>query len=96
MNETIFPTQRPEMILFDYGQTLVAERLFSGLEGTKAVMGHAVENRYNYTPEEVQAEAERAYLQDDTIKPEIPSDLEEKNQEILKLYDEYARAANLD
>lgn len=48
------------------------------------------------TEEEVQAEAERAYLQDDTIKPEIPSDLEEKFQEILKLYDEYARAANLD
>ena len=48
------------------------------------------------TEEEVQAEAERAYLQDDTIKPEIPSELEEKFQEILKLYDEYARAANLD
>ena len=48
------------------------------------------------TEEEVQAEAERAYLQDDSIKPEIPSDLEEKFQEILKLYDEYARAANLD
>ena len=48
------------------------------------------------TEEEVQAEAERAYLQDDSIKPEIPSELEEKFQEILKLYDEYARAANLD
>ena len=35
------------------------------------------------TEEEVQAEAERAYLQDDSIKPEIPSELEEKFQEIL-------------
>lgn len=49
---------KPKMILFDYGQTLVAERLFSGLAGTKAVMEHAVENRYNRTPEEVQAKAD--------------------------------------
>ena len=46
--------------------------------------------------EEVQAEVERAYLQDDSIKPEIPQNLEEKFGEIIKLYDEYARAANLD
>ena len=50
--------KKPKMIIFDYGQTLVAERLFSGLEGTRAVMEHAVENRYNYTPEEVQAKAD--------------------------------------
>ena len=48
------------------------------------------------TEEEVQAEAERAYLQDDSLKPEIPQELEEKFQEIVKLYDEYARAANLE
>ena len=48
------------------------------------------------TEEEVQAEAERAYLQDDSIRPEIPKELEEKFQEIIKLYDDYARAANLD
>ena len=34
--------------------------------------------------EEVQAEAERAYLQDDSIKPEIPQNLEEKFGEIIK------------
>ena len=48
------------------------------------------------TEEVVQAEAERAYLQDDSIRPEIPQDLEEKFHEITKLYDDYARAANLD
>ena len=48
------------------------------------------------TEEVVQAEAERAYLQDDSIKPEIPQDLEEKFHEIIKLYDDYAKAANLD
>ena len=48
------------------------------------------------TEEVVQAEAERAYLNDDSIKPEIPQDLYDRFHEILKLYDEYARAANLD
>jgi hypothetical protein len=38
------------------------------------------------TEEVVQAEAERAYLQDDSIRPEIPQDLEEKFHEITKLY----------
>ncbi|MBO4418709.1 MAG: HAD family hydrolase [Oscillospiraceae bacterium] len=57
MNETIFPTQRPEMILFDYGQTLIAEARFDGLRGTAAVMGYAVENKYHLTPEQVQREA---------------------------------------
>ena len=46
--------------------------------------------------EEVQAEAERAYLQDDSIKPEIPHDLQERFNKIITIYDEYARAANLD
>ncbi len=49
---------KPKMILFDYGQTLVAERNFKGVDGTRAVMAHAVENRYNLTPEEVQAKAD--------------------------------------
>ena len=48
------------------------------------------------TEEEVQAEAERAYLQDDSIRPEIPEDLWERFHEIVTIYDEYARAANLD
>ncbi len=48
------------------------------------------------TEEEVQAEAERAYLSDDSIKPDIPLDLEEKFRQIVELYDEYAKAADLD
>ena len=51
--------KRPKMILFDYGQTLVAERRFDGVRGTAAVMEHAVENVRNLTPEEVQAEADK-------------------------------------
>ncbi len=47
------------MIIFDYGQTLVAEEPFDGIKGTVAVMRHAVENKYNLTPEQVQEEANR-------------------------------------
>ena len=48
------------------------------------------------TEEQVQAETERAYLQDDNDKPEIPRDLQERFNKIITIYDEYARAANLD
>lgn len=32
----------PKMILFDYGQTLIAEEKFDGVKGTAAVLEHAV------------------------------------------------------
>jgi len=50
--------KKPQLILFDYGETLVHERTFDGLAGTRAVMEHAVENRHGVTPEQVQAEAD--------------------------------------
>ena len=49
--------KKPKMILFDYGQTLITEGPFCGLNGTAAVMQYATRNRYNLTPEQVQAEA---------------------------------------
>ena len=48
------------------------------------------------TEEEVQSETERAYLEDDSQKPEIPADLQERFNKIVSIYDDYARAANLD
>lgn len=48
---------KPKMILFDYGQTLVAEEPFDGVKGSYAVLQHAIENKYNLTPEQVQQEA---------------------------------------
>lgn len=50
--------QRPKMILFDYGQTLVSEERFDGVRGTEALLARAVENRYGLTAEQVQQEAE--------------------------------------
>lgn len=49
---------RPKMILFDYGQTLIKERKFDGAMGTAAVMRYAVANKYGRTPEQIQAQAD--------------------------------------
>jgi putative hydrolase of the HAD superfamily len=51
--------KRPKMIIFDYGQTLVAEAEFDGAKGAAAVMAHAVSNPMSLTPEDVQAEANK-------------------------------------
>lgn len=50
--------ERPKMILFDYGQTLVSEAKFDGVRGTKAVLEYATENKYHRTAEEIQAVAD--------------------------------------
>ena len=56
--------QKPKMILFDYGQTLVNEAAFDGVKGTAEVLKYAIENKYNRTAKEVQAVA-------DTINHEL-------------------------
>ncbi len=47
----------PKMILFDYGQTLIAEQRFDGIKGTEAVLKHATRNKYNLTAEQIQERA---------------------------------------
>ena len=59
MNCTAPSLKKPEMILFDYGQTLIAEEAYNGLSGTKALMKYAVSNPHGYTAEDVNAEADR-------------------------------------
>ena len=49
--------RKPKMILFDYGQTLVNEKIFDGVKGTEAVLKYATKNKYNKTAEELQAYA---------------------------------------
>ena len=46
---------RPEMILFDYGGTLLCEPDWDSLRGEKAVLEHAVSNPQGCTPEELAA-----------------------------------------
>lgn len=50
--------RKPKMILFDYGQTLVNEKKFDGIAGTRAVLQYATKNKYNHTAEDVQAAAD--------------------------------------
>ena len=45
---------KPQMILFDYGQTLINEQSFDGIKGTTAVLKYAIENKYNRTAKEIQ------------------------------------------
>ncbi len=47
----------PKMVLFDYGQTLIAEK-FDGLKGTEAVLQYATRNKYHLSAEQVQAKAD--------------------------------------
>lgn len=47
----------PKMVLFDYGQTLVAEQEFDGVKGTEAVMQYATRNKYHLSAAQVQAKA---------------------------------------
>jgi len=48
----------PEMILFDYGQTLITEQKFDGLKGTGAALQYAIKNKYHLSAEQVQAKAD--------------------------------------
>lgn len=47
----------PKMILFDYGQTLIAEQKFNGIKGIEAVLPYAIRNKYHLTAEQVQDRA---------------------------------------
>lgn len=49
----------PKMILFDYGQTLIAEEAFDGVKGTATLLEYATENRYHLTAGQIQDEAEK-------------------------------------
>lgn len=50
---------KPKMILFDYGQTLIDEGRFDGVKGTEAVLQYATVNKYNLSAAQVQEEADR-------------------------------------
>lgn len=46
--------QKPEMIIFDYGQTIVTEDEFDSLKGNRALLDFAVKNPNNITAEQIQ------------------------------------------
>ena len=67
MNVKVNYMKIPEMILFDYGQTLIAEQKFDGVKGTEAVLQYAARNKYHLSAEQVQAKANeinREYMEE--------------------------------
>ncbi|MGN0537467.1 MAG: HAD family hydrolase [Acutalibacteraceae bacterium] len=45
---------KPKMVLFDYGQTIIAEQALGFINGNKAVLDRAVKNPHNVTVEQIQ------------------------------------------
>ncbi len=45
---------KPKMIMFDYGQTLISEGVFNGEAGTKAVLKHAIRNPHQISARDLQ------------------------------------------
>lgn len=72
--------KKPKMIIFDYGQTLVNEKPFDGLKGTKAVLLEAANNPNNISAEEVQA------LADDMNKDMGRFDTDFQKQPVLEVH----------
>lgn len=62
--------EKPKMVLFDYGQTLVAEQKFDGIKGTEAVLQYATKNKYHLTAEQVQAKADELNREAGRFDPE--------------------------
>ena len=61
--------QRPEMILFDYGQTLINEAKFDGIKGTEEVLKYATKNKYLLSAVRIQAEAEKIKQESGMFNP---------------------------
>lgn len=59
----------PKMALFDYGQTLIAEK-FDGLRGTEAVLRYATRNKYHLSAEQIQAKADEINREFGRFDPE--------------------------
>ena len=51
----------PQMIIFDYGHTLVYEDKWDGVKGEKALLEHAVSNKNNLTAEQIAEYEETLY-----------------------------------
>lgn len=60
----------PRMVLFDYGQTLIAEQKFDGAKGTEAVLQYAARNKYHLSAEQVQAKANEIKREFGRLDPE--------------------------
>lgn len=62
--------KRPEMILFDYGDTLIQETHYKGVRGAQAVLDHAISNPHNITAQQIQDFTKELNKDQDRTDPE--------------------------
>ena len=60
----------PKMVLFDYGQTLIAQQKFDAVKGTEAVLQYAVKNKYHLSAEQIQTKANEINQELGRVDPE--------------------------
>ena len=60
----------PKMVLFDYGQTLIAEQKFDGVSGIEAVLQYAARNKYHLSAEQIQVKADEINREFGRFDPE--------------------------
>lgn len=77
----------PEMIIFDYGYTLIYEPLHDSLRGTQALLEHATRNKNNMSAGEVSAFADKMFA-DISVRSDAAG-LEIHNHMYQKLVYEY-------
>lgn len=75
--------QKPKMIMFDYGHTLLSEPGYNSLYGTEAVMQYAVKNPKNLTGKQVNEFA--AYLWEEVCGPVRKAGFDLHNLNMQKL-----------
>ncbi len=60
--------KKPDMILFDYGHTLLYEPDFNALRGEEALFSYVTENKHNRTPEEIDAFSGRLFAEISAVR----------------------------
>jgi len=63
---------KPQMIIFDYGQTLIDEMRFDGIKGAEAVLDKCVKNPNHITAEEIQQLANEIDFECGRYNPKNP------------------------
>ena len=63
---------KPQMIIFDYGQTLIDEMRFDGIKGAEAVLDKCVKNPNHITAEEIQQLANEIDFECGRYNPKKP------------------------
>lgn len=79
--------KKPKMIMFDYGHTLIYEREFDGIRGTKEVLKYATHNEKKLSAEDVSKISDNLF--DDVIRKARDNGIEVHNHMFQQMLYEY-------